>query len=174
MFKNEAYRIETYPKARRGKQETRVKFPNLNYGYAGDPVVIEETKRLLLIQKLPTNDWSGLGETSYYGPELAVAVRLPKGLDKPAVARGRTGDLVVVVFDKGYTRQTRTAAFTEGRKVMAKYEGMTDAQVVQLFLNARSSYASVYDDLDEIREAVRRRGKDKRRGSEQAREPAMG
>lgn len=149
---NEAYHITLYQREREDK--LRVHFHGVNFGYAGNPVLLKQTPRLFLVKKLPTRDWSGLGMTSYYGPELSVAVRVPGSMTDSRSMQGCKDELIVVVWDQHYDRTTRKAIYAEAEKVMAKHEAMPEPEIMEIVRHSRSFYANVITELAEIKKRL--------------------
>jgi hypothetical protein len=153
--RNEAYRIMHCQGHSTKNPQSRVNFHGVNYGYAGDPVLLGETARTLLIKKLPTRDWSGLGATSYYGPQLAVALKIPGSQKESKRAHGGKEEMIVVVWDRDYNRTTRKVTYEEAQKVIKEHDAMPEDKMWEIIKAAGSFHASVIDELEEIKKRAK-------------------
>jgi hypothetical protein len=118
-------------------------------------VLLGETARTLFIKKLPTRDWSGLGSTSYYGPELTVALKIPGSQTEGHRPRAGKTEMIVVVWDRHYDRTNREETYEAAQKAIKECDAMSEAEMWKIIKAAGSFHASVFDEL----EAIKKRAK---------------
>lgn len=146
--RNELTIITLYP----FNDKTRVQFYGVRFGYSGDPVLLSEQPRTLLVKALPTRDWSGLGTTSYYSPSLMVLLRVPNTRvpieAKVSWQEGRSEEHVVVMCDVKYTRETRKEVYQRAQKIIDQCEAMSIQEVAEVVCSSHSHSGIATPEVD--------------------------